>query len=47
MDQPSTGAVVVDGGLRLAYREWPGQGAPIALLHGLLLAVGKLVEATT
>jgi pimeloyl-ACP methyl ester carboxylesterase len=27
--------VVVDGGLRLAYREWPGQGAPIALLHGL------------
>src|SRR3989442_9802636 len=30
-----TGRVEVGGGLALSYREWSGQGAPIALLHGL------------
>src|SRR5262245_3005924 len=36
----STGVVEVGGGLRLAYREWRGDGRPIGLLHGLASNAG-------
>lgn len=35
MLEPITGFVAGQGDLRLHYHEWPGEGAPVVLLHGL------------